>query len=41
MVIVVVATTSNVCEQTVAHGAAGRADSETRFVRRGPVNGTL
>ena len=26
-------------EQTVAHGAAGRAGSELNVVRRGPVNG--
>lgn len=29
----------DVAEQTVAHGAAGRADSELNVVRRGPVNG--
>ena len=28
-------------EQSVAHGAAGRADSEVDVVRRGPVNGNV
>ena len=30
---------SGLLEQTVAHGAAGRAVSEINTVRRGPVNG--
>jgi|GEM_PF-5321265 len=28
-------------EQTVAHGAAGRAGFEIKVVRRGPVNGAV
>jgi hypothetical protein len=28
-------------EQSVAHGAAGRAVSEINVVRRGPVNGVV
>ena len=31
---------SGLLEQTVAHGAAGRADSEVNVDRRGPVNGS-
>ncbi len=34
-------TLNRAAEQTVAHGAAGRAVSEISVVRRGPVNGDV
>ncbi len=33
--------TNNATQQTVSHGAAGRAGSEINVVRRGPVNGNV